>query len=118
MEKITHYKVAGKKANGNHNEPNHLIPIENILFDRGMVNKVNKVCNEVAKEKNIKVLRRDGFSLSKWDTVLKDIKEYKALDPIIGKKFKKSKYYEVIDGRHRVVVSLYEQFTHVPVIVV
>ena len=47
MEKITHYKVADKKANGNHNEPNHLIPIENILFDRGMVNKVNEVYSSI-----------------------------------------------------------------------
>ena len=118
MEKITYYKVADKKANGKNNDLFRFIPIENILFDRGMVKKVNEVCSGAAKQKGIKVLQRNGFSLSKWDSVLKNIKDCKPLDPIIVKQFKKTKYYEVIDGRHRAVVSLYEHFTHVPVIII
>ena len=39
------------------------------------------------------------------------------LDPITVKRFKETKYYEVIQGRTRVVASLHEGFTHVPVII-
>ena len=118
MEKIKHYTVADKKANGKNNDIYRFIPIENILFDRGRVKKVNEVCSGAAKQKGIKVLQQNGFPLSKWDSVLKNIKDCKPLDPIIVKQFKKTNYYEVIDGRHRSVVSLYENFTHVPVIII
>ena len=118
MEKIKHYTVADKKENGIHNDPYRLIPIENILFDQGMVKKVNEVCSAAAKEKGIKVLQRERFPLFKWDSVLKNIKDSKPLDPIKVKQFKETKYYEVIEGRHRVVVSLSVDFTHVPVILI
>ena len=116
MEKIIHYPVADKKENGIQNKPYRLIPIQNILFDQGMTNKVNEVCGNIAKKVGIKLLKRDPLPLLKWDKVFSDLREKTPLDPITVKRFKKTKYYEVIQGRHRVVVSLHEELTHVPVI--
>lgn len=116
MERIIHYPVADKKENGIQNDHFLLISIQNILFDQGMVKKVNEVCADIAKKVGIKVLKRDQLPLLKWDNVLKDIKNKTPLDPIKVKRFKKTNYYEVIQGRHRVVTSLHEEYTHVPVI--
>ena len=116
MEKIIHYPVAGKKENGIQNKPYRLIPIQNILFDQGMTNKVNEVCGNIAKKVGIKLLKRDPLPLLKWDKVFSDLRKKTPLDPITVKRFKKTKYYEVIQGRHRVVASLHEELTHVPVI--
>ena len=118
MEKIIHYPVADKKENGIQNDHFRLIPIQNILFDQGMTKKVNEVCGDIAKKVGIKLLKRDQLPLLKWDKVLKDIKNKTPLDPITVERFKKTDYYEVIQGRHRVVASLHENYTHVPVILI
>ena len=118
MEKITHYPVAEVKETGVKNNHFRYIPIQNILFDQGMTKKVNEVCADIAKKVGIKVLKRDQLPLLKWDNVLKDIKNKAPLDPITVKRFKKTDYYEVIQGRHRVVASLHENYTHVPVILI
>ena len=118
MEKITYYSIADVKENGLKNDHFRLIPIQNILFDQGMTKKVNEVCGDTAKQVGIKLLKRDPLPLYKWDQVLSDIKEEKSLDPITVKKFKETKYYEVIKGRTRVVVSLHERYTHIPVFII
>ena len=118
MEKIKYYPVADMKENGVKNYTFRLIPIENILFDQGMTKKVNEVCSDTAKTVGIKLLKRDPLPIYKLDKVLLDFQEEKSLDPIQVNKFKETKYYEVIQGRHRVVASLYKGFTHVPVIII
>ena len=118
MEKTIYYPVADKKENGIQNNHFRLLSIQNILFDQGMTKKVNEVCGDIAKKVGIKLLKRDSLPLLKWDNVLKDIKNKTPLDPITVKRFKKTDYYEVIQGRHRVVASLHEKYTHVPVILI
>ena len=118
MEKITHYPVADVKENGVKNDHFRYVPIQNILFDQGMTKKVNEVCSDTAKTVGIKLLKRDPLPIYKLDKVLLDFQEEKSLDPIQVKKFKETKYYEVIQGRTRVVASLHEGFTHVPVIII
>ena len=117
MEKITTYKVADKKENGIKNPPYRLVPIQNILYDQGMVKKVKKVCNDTAKLLNIKIVKKNPLLLFKWDKVIATIQEDIPLDPIQVKQFKTTSYYEVIQGRHRAVGSLYKGYTHVPVII-
>ena len=116
MEKTIHYPVADKKENGIQYDHILLISIQNILFDQGMIKKVNEVCADIAKKVGIKILKKDSLPLLKWEKVLKDIKNKTPLDPITLKRFKKTNYYEVIQGRHRVVTSLHEEYTHVPFI--
>ena len=118
MEKITHYPVADVKENGTKNDTFCLIPIENILFDQGMTKKVTEVCSDTAKKVGIKLLKRDPLPIYKLDKVLVDFQEGKSLDPIHVKRFKETKFYEVIQARTRVVASLYKRFTHVPVIII
>ena len=117
MEKITHYPVADVKENGVKNDNFRYIPIQNILFDQGMTKKVNGVCSDTAKKVGIKLLKRDPLPIYKFDKILSDIQGSKPLDPIIVNRFKETKFYEVIQGRTRVVASLYEGFTHVPSII-
>ena len=118
MEKITHYPVADVKENGVKNDHFRYIPIQNILFDQGMTEKVNEVCSDNAKKVGIKLLKRDPLPIYKFDKVLSDIQEEKPLDPIVVKRFKETKFYEVVQGRTRVIASLYEGLTHVPSIII
>ena len=117
MKDVTHFVVADVKENGIKNGDFKKIPIQEILFDLGMKQFVKEHCDDKAKQLNIKILKRDNLPLNRSSTVHTDIQNKKPLDPIVVKKFKETKYYEVIQGRHRVVISLYEGFTHVPVIV-
>ena len=117
MKDVTHFVVADVKENGIKNGGFKKIPIQEILFDLGMKQFVKEHCDDKAKQLNIKILNRDNLPLNRSSTVHTDIQNKKPLDPIVVKKFKETKYYEVIQGRHRVVISLYEGFTHVPVIV-
>ena len=94
------------------------VPIQNILFDQGMTKKVNEVCSDRAKTMGIKLLKRDPLPIYKLEKVLLDFQEEKSLDPIHVKKFKETKYYEIIQGRTRVVASLHDGLTHVPVIII
>ena len=87
MEKITTYKVADKKENGIKNPPYRLVPIQNILYDQGMVKKVKEVCNDTAKLLNIKIVKKNPLLLFKWDKVIATIQEDIPLDPIQVKQF-------------------------------
>jgi len=49
MDKITHYTISSVKENGLKNEGITFIPINQILFDLGMKQKVDEVCKEKAK---------------------------------------------------------------------
>lgn len=94
------------------------IDIQNIIFDRGMI--------ETSKEKEVKLigikifpnnnLKSQGFKLNKWDNVYIDIENKIDLDPIILKKYNQY-FYEVIDGRHRVVASLKYGYNSIPAII-
>ena len=117
MEELTYYTKSSVKENGMKNDNFILIPIQKILFDLGMKQKVNETCDDKAKQYKIKILKRDPLPLNKWNTVLSDVQKKIPLDPIIAKQFKETLYYEVVNGRHRVVSSLYEGYTHVPVII-
>ena len=94
------------------------IPIQNIIFDRGMI--------ESSKEKGVKLSgikffpnnnpKSQGFKLNKWDNVYNDIENGIDLDPIKLKKYNQD-YYEVIDGRHRVVSSLKYSYIFIPAVI-
>ena len=118
MEKINYYPVADVKENGIKNKIFRLIPIKNLLFDQGMKKKVDEVCSDTAKKVGIKLLKRDPLPINRLEKVLSDFQEKKPLDPIHVKKFKETKYFEIIQGRTRVVASLYEGYTHVPVFII
>lgn len=115
MDIIKHYAVSDTKENGFKNDEWNLIPIWKIILDKGMEEKAKEVCDDTCKGSNIKKFKNGTIiPLSKWDKVTNDFDSNKALDPIKVKPFKKSDYYEVIDGRHRCMVSHYNGYTHVP----
>jgi hypothetical protein len=114
MEK-THYKVAQIKENGEKNENFQYIPLERIVLDPGMEFAGRLKCHKVLLQMGVKTLNNGvETNLYKWDKVLKDFEEDKEMDPVKLKRFKKTEYYTVLDGRHRCMVSFYKELTHVP----
>ena len=59
MEELTYYTISSVKENGMKNDNFILIPIQKILFDLGMKQKVNETCDDKAKQYKIKILKRD-----------------------------------------------------------
>jgi hypothetical protein len=115
MEEIKYYTVSEYKQNGIKNDLITVVPLNLILFDLGMKKKVDEICGDRAKLQKIKILKRESLSLNKYDNVLSDFQNKKPMDPVIVQKYKETKFYEVINGRHRVVCSLYQGFTEIPI---
>lgn len=91
------------------------IEINKIIFDSGMENKLKEMCNIKGINLGIKTLPNiQGFNLHKFDSVYKNILNNISLDPIIIKSYKNTNYYIIIQGRHRVVASLYYGYNYIP----
>ena len=119
---MTHYSVSAINEKGlEQNASWDLISIKSIIFDNGMIKKAKEMTIDL-KSKKIKVfpktnIKSQGFDLYKWNEVNKNISSNVALDPISIKKYKTLNgidYYEVVQGRHRVVSSLYQDYTQIP----
>ena len=103
--------------NYNKQENIKCISLYYILLDRGMKTKVDELCSETAKKHKLKVLKND-LSLDLNNGKLKTLESKDIFEPIKIKQFKKTKYYEVIDGRHRYVYSLQNDYTSIPCIII
>lgn len=115
MDIIKHYIVSDTKENGIKNENWVIIPIWKIIFDKGMNQKAKELCDDNCKNKNIKKFKNGDVSpLNKWEKVINDFDSNTPLDPIKVKRYKESDYYEVIDGRHRCMISHYYNYTYIP----
>lgn len=115
MEEKSHYKVSKLKENGLENENYKIIPLTRVVLDRGMESMGRQKCHKILLERKVKTLNNGvETSLYKWDSVLKDFEEEKEMDPVKLKKFKKTDYYTVLDGRHRCMVSFFKNYTHIP----
>ena len=115
MEEISHYHVANIKENGEKNESYTLVSLDNIILDPGMEFKGRQKCHKILKNRKPKILKGGiELELYKWDKVENDFKEKKELDPVKICKFRKSQYYTVIDGRHRCMLSFFNEYTHIP----
>ena len=72
-------------------------------------------CHKILLEKKVKTLNNGvETNLYKWDKVLADFESNKSLDPVKLKRFKKTEFFTVLDGRHRCMVSFYKEYTHIP----
>ena len=115
MEEMTHYPVASIKENGEKNENFTFVSIDNIILDPGMEFMGRQKCHKILLEKKVKTLNNGvETQLYKWDKVEKDFQEKKELDPVKLKKFKETPYYTVLDGRHRCMLSFFNEYTHIP----
>lgn len=123
---MTHYSISAMNEQGLEQDASwELIPIKSIIFDNGMIKKAKEITIDL-KSKGIKVfpkinIKSQGFTLYKWDGVNKNISLNVALDPISIKKYKTLNmidYYEVVQGRHRVVSSLYQDYTQIPAYII
>ena len=113
---MNHYPIANYKLNQIKNEGYRILDLSLILLDRGMVVQIKSFCDDKAKGKKLKKLpNSQTFNLTKIDSVSKDFEIKKPLDPINIKNYKKTNYYEIIDGRHRYVLSLSNGYSHIPV---
>ena len=115
MEEKVHYPVALHKENGEKNENYKLIPLVNVILDPGMEFMGRQKCHKILLEKKVKTLNNGvETKLYKWDKVLADFESNKSLDPVKLKRFKKTEFFTVLDGRHRCMVSFYKEYTHIP----
>ena len=115
MEEKVHYPVALHKENGEKNENYKLIPLVNVILDPGMEFMGRQKCHKILLEKKVKTLNNGvETNLYKWDKVLADFESNKSLDPVKLKRFKKTEFFTVLDGRHRCMVSFYKEYTHIP----
>ena len=113
---MNHYPIANYKLNQIKNEGYMILDLSLILLDQGMIVKIKSLCDVEAKRKKLKKLpNSQTFNLTKIDLVSKDFEIKKPLDPINIKNYKNTKYYEIIDGRHRYVLSLSNGYSHIPV---
>ena len=118
MDEKSHYLVSETKQNGQKNSNFVIINLKDIILDRSMYLFIKHNFDDKVKNKGFKVIKNDNsLPLHKWESVKNDIENHKALDPIKIKQFKTTKYYEIIDGRHRYVSSIYNDFTHIPCII-
>ena len=92
-------------------------PIEKIIFDKGMKHIANEKMDDICKNRNIKVLKNStSISLNRWDSMSDAFKENIELDPVKLKSYKNKDLYEIIDGRHRVMMSYYFNYKYIPYI--
>tara|TARA_Y100000817_G_scaffold314675_1_gene314518 strand:- start:632 stop:997 length:366 start_codon:yes stop_codon:yes gene_type:complete len=118
MDKNLHYPVADIKQNGLKNSGWEVISINNIILDRGMNQLAKEKCDDNCKGKGLrKRINGPIIPMVKWKKVFLDFENKKALDPIIISKYRNTKYYDIIDGRHRCMLSHYNGYTHVPCII-
>jgi len=118
MEGEQHYIISDTKQNGEKHKEIIIIQLNLILLDKSMSSFIRENFDDKMKNKGYKLLKNDNASpLYKWEKVLKDITDNIALDPIKVKPFKMTKYYEIIDGRHRFVSSIFNDYTHIPCII-
>ena len=92
------------------------INLKNIILDSGMVKSIRKSTNPTSALGNKILLRDNSFELSKLEQfkyILSSDKGDFVFPDIKVKRFKNTRYYEVIDGRHRVVVSLITRKSHI-----
>ena len=85
------------------------INLKDIILDSGMVKSIRKSQRPCCAIGNKVLFRDNTFELSKleqFNDILINSKQNYSFPNIRVKKFKNTKYYEVIDGRHRTVVSL------------
>lgn len=115
MEEKVHYPVALLKENGEKNENYQFIPLERIVLDPGMKSMGKQKCHEILLDKRVKTLNNGvETNLYKWDKVEADFDTGKEMDPVKLKRFKKTEFFTVLDGRHRCMVSFSKGYTHVP----
>ncbi len=129
---IAEITVTGQKQNMANVQ---LIPIRNILYDQGMINKIKTADGRICKPRirgnaqqaTLKILKGWTGPLGKWgpkkmwdNTVIPgvwaDIQNKVPLDPIVVKR-RDDVYYEVMDGRHRATASLCAGYDFVPAFV-
>ena len=97
------------------------IKLKDIVLDSGMVKTIRKSSRPCSAVGNKVLLRDNSFELSKleqFETILRSDGVDFIFPNIKVKKFKHTKYYEVIDGRHRVIVSLIKGKTDINAIII
>lgn len=118
MEGGQHYIISDLKQNGEKHKEIITLQLNHILLDKSMVIFIRQHFDDKMKNKGYKFIKNDNsLPLHKWEKVLKDITDNIALDPIKVKPFKMTKYYEIIDGRHRYVSSIYNDYTYIPCVI-
>ncbi len=94
-----------------------LVPISLLLLTKPIINAA-KQAGANLKSLSIKMQPNEqGFALSRTNRVIDAMNNHLILPPIMIKKYNNTSFYEIIDGRHRVAISLANNYTHIPAII-
>ena len=114
-ETPTHYKIAKVKENGNLNKDYILIQFNKIILDKSMSIELTKLCGDKYNGTGLKKFKTIKYgNMEKVNTVKEYFENEKELDPIKVTPFNSTDKYEIIDGRHRYIMSLYKGYSHIP----
>tara|TARA_B100000902_G_C27124737_1_gene820499 strand:+ start:212 stop:613 length:402 start_codon:yes stop_codon:yes gene_type:complete len=119
LEPPTHYKIAENKQNGMPNIDYILIEYNKIILDKSMSEELTRLCGDKYNGTGLKKFRdfktKNYGDMKRIDIVKNDFENDKGLDPIKVINFNgRDNRYEIIDGRHRYIISLYKGYTHIP----
>lgn len=93
-----------------------LIPIGRILWTNAMIHAVHS--HGIELHNPMKCMQCDDFPLNRdVDAKVQAMTMRVTFPPISAKFDRQSDTYEVLDGRHRVVASVLNHYTHIPVTV-
>lgn len=90
-----------------------LVPISLLLLTKPIIHASKQAG---ANLKSLPINLQPGFVLGRTSRVMHAMNNNIILPPIIIKKYNTS-YYEILDGRHRVAMSLANHYTHIPAII-
>ena len=114
-ETPTHYSISSLKENGNPNKDYILIDFNKIILDKSMSTTLTQLCGDKYYGSQLKKFKNStSYTMDRIETVKKGFDEDKSFDHIKVSKFKGLDKYEIIDGRHRYILSLYRGYSHIP----
>lgn len=89
-----------------------LVPLSSLLYTKPIINAAKKIDKITIK---IKMQPADqGVPLRRTDRMMAN---GIPLPPIVITQYNATPYYEILDGRHRVAMSLANHYTHIPAII-
>lgn len=93
-----------------------LVPLTLILMTKPIIQAAKELTHQSFRHLNLKIQPGEsGFKLGRIRHLVDAIESDVPLPPVILKPY--HGHYEIIDGRHRVALSLAYGYTHIPAII-
>ena len=94
-----------------------LIPLNKILLTTPIIQAVKSRGIKIPHDFKKQPHEIYTIPLTRMNSIIMAIQDDIVLDPIVVQQYPNTSYYEIIDGRHRVAVSLLYRFPEIPAII-